>query len=707
VYIFVFWGLLVIVAAGLVGYYSDANSQSYEYQIVSQPMRVDYSDFVNKIETGSLTQVRFRGGYIYGYSALSNNPSVYTRIPKMSYKFVAYLIKKNVRIGVDSNASTWWTLAEPLIHWLVVGTIVLMAVSILRRRRDYFSGLNWISSSVKTVTPPKFTFADVAGANEAKNALEEVVNFLKNPKKFSRLGAKIPKGVLLYGPPGTGKTLLAKCTAGESNASFLYSSGSAFVNLYVGMGARNVRDLFDKARNSAPCVIFIDEVDAIAGSRQGGLAGTGSDEHAHALTELLSQMDGFNNQEDVTIVVIAATNRVDALDPAVLRPGRFDRKIYVGNPDINGRKEILSIYLKKIKADPEIDVTILAKKTQGFSGADLQNFVNEAALRATLNVESSTVKMEDFDGAWLTIALGPKRSLQRTDEQKALTAYHEAGHAIIGALTPGCDPIHTITIVPHGQAAGLVLSLPSEDTMDTKSSLLARIKMALGGRAAEELIFGPDKVTTGAISDFQTVTKIANTMVFQVGMGEEGDVSSYQYHPERFSSIPESVLSSRSEKVREIIKNAYKEALDLLKKERNLLEKVVKHLLERETLTGEEFQIILDGGELPSLEAASPLVEKEGKTELQLDQKGMILDAIDESSGTVKGDSSDVIGAGKANVEKDKGAVSSNADKSRQITDVKPENNSDVQETAQPDSKTKSSTAGKKPKDKPNVDSKE
>ena len=594
IYVFVAWAIAVIGLTLGITYYKKSE-QSSNYNLVTE-IEIDFSEFMASVESKKITEVRFNGGYLYGLAPYTRRSIVYTKVPKMSYRLIQYFLAKGVRIGVENSNRAMLTIAEFILQtamFLIFGFAVLY---LFQRRRNFFGG-GWFASNAKQVDSPGAKFSDVAGVDNAKDALSEVVSFLKSPEKFKRLGATIPRGVLLYGPPGTGKTLLARCTAGESNSAFLYASGASFVNLYVGQGAKNVRELFKLARDKSPAIIFIDEIDALAGKRLGAISGGGSDEHAHALTELLAEMDGFDQGKDCTVVVIAATNRLDVLDDAVLRPGRFDRKIYVGLPDIIGRKKILEIYLQKIKCDKDIDVDTLSKKTRGFSGADIKHIVNEAALYATLDEDRETVNMSDFNHAWNVLQIGPRRHSYRTEERTRLVAYHEAGHAIAGSFTPGSNEIHSITIVPHGDAEGVVIHLLEEEMMPTKEMLIANIIVSLAGRAAEELVFGPDKVTTGACSDFLTATKIADKMVFLFGMGQKNDLIAYP--DQDYHLLSNQMRNERSVMMQEIIKDCSERCMALLKEKRGLLDKLVEYLLERETISGEELQIILRGEELP------------------------------------------------------------------------------------------------------------
>ena len=466
------------------------------------------------------------------------------------------------------------------------------------------------------------------------------------------MGAVVPRGVLLYGPPGTGKTLLARCVAGESNASFIYFVASSAIELYVGMGAKKIRDLFKRARSKSPCIVFIDEIDAVAGKRRSGVGDAGSEEHAQTLTQLLEELDGFEQHPESVVVVIGATNRKDAIDTAALRPGRFDRHIYVGNPDLNGRKQILGVHLKRIKYDPNLDVDFLARRTQGFSGAEVRNLVNEAALVATRNEAKELVDMSDFLLAWDNIIAGPIRSKLVEQESRKLVAYHEIGHALVSLLTDNSKEIDRVTIIPRGSANGMLISLPqaNDDGMYTRVQMLDEITMILGGRAAEFVIFGKDRVTTGASNDFQKATELAHMMVFQWGMQyddeEDGDMTEcnlVSYNPYSYNNIaqqiPQEILNKRGEMVREIVHKCYKRALQFIKDNREQMERMAQYLIERETLTNQELETILAGEELEPLQTNTDKCEAdsaENKTESHVETK-----ATDDSDQSDAENSSD------------------------------------------------------------------
>jgi cell division protease FtsH len=446
----------------------------------------------------------------------------------------------------------------------------------------------------------RVTFDDVAGIDEAKDELEEIVEFLRNPQKFSRLGGKIPKGALLVGPPGTGKTLLARAIAGEAGVPFFTISGSDFVEMFVGVGASRVRDMFEQAKKNAPCIVFIDEIDAVGRSRGVGYGG-GNDEREQTLNQLLVEMDGFEANEG--IIIVAATNRPDVLDPALLRPGRFDRQVQVPNPDIKGREKILGVHARKVPLGPDVDLRIIARGTPGFSGADLANLVNEAALMAA-RVGRRFVTMDDFESAKDKVMMGAeRRSMVMSEDEKKLTAYHEAGHAIVGLNVPQHDPIHKATIIPRGRALGLVLSLPERDQLSvTYTKYRSKIAMAMGGRVAEELIFGKDNVTSGAASDIQQVTRIARAMVTQFGFSDALGHIDYANERESYlgaynapsNTSPETQQKIDAE-VKRLVDEGYATATRILTEKIDDLHRLAQGLLEYETLTGIEIQKVIDG----------------------------------------------------------------------------------------------------------------
>ncbi len=494
-----------------------------------------------------------------------------------------------------------------LLSWLPILAILFIFFMFMRQLQSGSNkALSFGQSRAKQFSEnqSKIRFSDVAGCDEAKSELEEIVEFLKNPKKFTKLGGRIPKGVLLVGPPGTGKTLLAKAIAGEAGVPFFSISGSDFVEMFVGVGASRVRSLFENAKRTAPCLIFIDEIDAVGRHRGAGLGG-GHDEREQTLNQLLVEMDGFEGTEGV--ILIAATNRVDVLDPALLRPGRFDRRVMVSKPDLKGRLEILKVHVRKTPLSPDVDLEIIARGTPGFAGADLENLVNEAALNAA-RYNRDSVSKEDFDTAKDKVSMGsPRKSLVISEEERRHTAYHEAGHAVVGRLTPGNDPIHKVTIIPRGPALGLTMTLPAEDRYSlTKEKAHAMIVFLMGGRVAEELVFS--HFTTGASNDIERATELARKMVTEWGMSE-------QLGPVNFGSKNENIFIGREmttgsalseetsrlidKEIRHIVESNYERARKTLTDNMVVLKTMSEALLERETLEAEDLELIFAGKELP------------------------------------------------------------------------------------------------------------
>jgi cell division protease FtsH len=510
----------------------------------------------------------------------------------------------------------WWGLIVGFLPWLL---IIAFWIFIIRQMQSGGAkAFQFGKSKAKLLSAdtPKVTFENVAGADEAKYELQEIVEFLKDPKRFSRLGGRIPKGALLVGPPGTGKTLLARAVAGEAGRPFFSMSGSDFVEMFVGVGASRVRDLFEQGKAHAPCIIFIDEIDAVGRHRGAGLGG-GHDEREQTLNQLLVEMDGFEANDGV--ILIAATNRPDVLDPALLRPGRFDRQIVVDSPDLKGREGILGVHLQKVPASENVDVTTLARGTPGMSGADLANLVNEGALLAARKGKDK-VYMEDLEEAKDKVMLGAERkSMVLSDAEKRLTAYHEAGHAVVALKLPGLDPVHKVTIIPRGRALGITASVPDEDRHSySKDYLIGRLVMLFGGRVAEEMIFGPEKVTTGAGNDIERATQMARRMVTQFGMSDAiGPMAIGDSEQEVFlgrdlgqrRQVSEQTAQLVDREVKRLLDEAYDLAGAILVDHRQLLESIATALLERETLDREQVEILAGGGALPPIRSAAPPAE--------------------------------------------------------------------------------------------------
>ena len=558
-----------------------------------------FSTFMQNVDRGEVSSVTLDGENIY---VQTNSGDQYTTVQPVGAQITDKLLAANVAVKANpqeqSGLSSFITLFGPIL--LLVGVWIFFMNRMQGGGRGGAMGFGKSKAKLLTEKSTRVTFNDVAGIDEAKEELEEIVEFLRDPQKFTRLGGMIPKGALLVGPPGTGKTLLARAIAGEAGVPFFTISGSDFVEMFVGVGASRVRDMFEQAKKNAPCIVFIDEIDAVGRHRGAGYGG-GNDEREQTLNQLLVEMDGFEANEGV--ILIAATNRPDVLDPALLRPGRFDRQIQVPNPDIKGREKILGVHARKTPLAPDVDLRIIARGTPGFSGADLANLVNEAALMAA-RTGKRFVTMEDFENAKDKVMMGAeRRSMVMTEDEKKLTAYHEGGHAIVGLNVPQHDPIHKATIIPRGRALGLVLSLPERDQLSvTKTKYESKIAMAMGGKVAEELIFGKDNVTSGASSDIQQATRIARAMVTQFGMSEK--LGNIEYVSEQqtyiggqgsqFVAGPEARKQIDAE-VRRLVDEGYETAKRILTEKSVELERLAQGLLEYETLTGREITTVIEG----------------------------------------------------------------------------------------------------------------
>jgi cell division protease FtsH len=565
-----------------------------------------FSDFLAEVESGRVRDVTIQGNTIGGH--FSDGRSFSTYAPE-DPNLVSKLTDHGVRITAAPVDDSMPSLLGVLVSWFPM--LLLIGVWIFFMRQMQSGGgkaMGFGKSRARLLTEKhgRVTFNDVAGIDEAKEELQEVVEFLKNPQKFQQVGGRIPKGVLLVGPPGTGKTLLARAIAGEANVPFFTISGSDFVEMFVGVGASRVRDMFEQAKKHAPCIVFIDEIDAVGRHRGAGLGG-GNDEREQTLNQLLVEMDGFEANEGV--ILIAATNRPDVLDPALLRPGRFDRQVVVPNPDVLGRERILQVHMKKVRVGPDVDARVIARGTPGFSGADLANIVNEAALLAARSGKRM-VSMLDFEAAKDKVMMGAeRRSMVMTEDEKRLTAYHEAGHAIVGYHSAASDPIHKATIIPRGRALGMVMRLPEGDRISvSREKLNADIAVAMGGRVAEELIFGHEKVTAGAASDIEQATKIARHMVTHWGMSDElGPMSYGENQQEVFlghsitqtKHVSESTAQLIDSEIRKIVDEGYSSAWSIISNDLDKLHDLANALLEHETLTGEEIGAVLRGDPMP------------------------------------------------------------------------------------------------------------
>jgi cell division protease FtsH len=558
-----------------------------------------YSHFMEEVHSGSIAEVTIQGPNIFGLTKRGEKFNTYA---PFNPELVKDLLAQNVVVTAKPMEQdfSFWQLIIPWIPFIVMLGLGIYSVRQMQTHGNNVMGLSKSSAKIAEEKKIKIKFDDIAGVDEAKQELMEVVDFLKEPQKFQKLGGKIPRGFLLVGPPGTGKTLLAKAVAGEAGVPFFSIAGSAFVEVFVGVGASRVRDLFAQAKKNSPCIIFIDEIDAVG--RQRGHHFGGSDERDQTLNQMLVEMDGFDSTQ--TVIVVAATNRADVLDHALLRPGRFDRRIVVPLPDAIGREKILAIHMKKVPVHDDVKLGVLARSTPGFSGADLANLVNESALLAARHGRS-TVRMTDFEEAKDKVIMGAaRRSFVLADEEKRLTAYHEAGHAIVSVYTVGSDPIHKATILPRGDAMGMVVSLPETDrTAFTYEGLIARIMMSMGGKIAEELIFGSNKVTTGASADIKAATILARKMVVEFGMSPRlgflyCDIINSSYFSTK--EISESTAQIIDEEVRAILSSCYEGAKSTIIQHKAQLKKLAEALLEKETLSGEEVKYICDSDETKS-----------------------------------------------------------------------------------------------------------
>ncbi len=559
--------------------------------------KLSYSDFIAAVDAGKVNSVIIQGNEIAGKFTDGKEFKSYK---PSDANLSDTLLEKKITVSArpEEEKVSWFSI---FISWFPL--ILLVGVWVFFMRQMQAGGgkaMAFGKSRAKLLTEAqgKITFEDVAGVDEAKEELEEIIQFLKDPKKFTKLGGRIPKGVLLVGPPGTGKTLLARAIAGEAGVPFFSISGSDFVEMFVGVGASRVRDLFVQGKKNAPCIIFIDEIDAVGRHRGAGLGG-GHDEREQTLNQLLVEMDGFESNEGV--ILIAATNRPDVLDPALLRPGRFDRQVVVPRPDVKGREAILKVHTKKTPLAPTVDLAVIARGTPGFSGADLSNVVNEAALLAARK-EKNTVEMQDFDDAKDKVLMGvERRSMVISEEEKKNTAYHEAGHTMVAKLIPGTDPVHKVSIIPRGRALGVTMQLPIEDKHSySKESLLNRIAVLMGGRAAEEIIF--TTMTTGAGNDIERATEIARKMVCEWGMSPKlGPVSFGKKDEQIFlgremathKNYSEATAIEIDEEIRRIVDENYSRVVQLLSANVEVLHRLAKELMDKENLSGEEVDRII------------------------------------------------------------------------------------------------------------------
>ena len=592
---FALWVIIVLLLLALFTLFQNPGQRAASQDI-------SFSQLLNEVDANHVHDVVIQGPEIHG--TFTNGSSFQTYAPN-DPTLVKRLYDGKVQITAKPPGDNVPWFVSLLVSWLPF--IALIGVWIfLSRQMQGGAGkaMGFGKSRAKMLTEAhgRVTFEDVAGVDEAKQDLQEIVEFLRDPGKYQRLGGRIPRGVLLVGPPGTGKTLIARAVAGEANVPFFTISGSDFVEMFVGVGASRVRDMFEQAKKNAPCIIFIDEIDAVGRHRGAGLGG-GNDEREQTLNQLLVEMDGFEANEGV--ILIAATNRPDVLDPALLRPGRFDRQVVVPNPDVVGREQILKVHVRKVPLAPDINLKTIARGTPGFSGADLMNLVNEAALTAARR-NKRMVTQAEFEEAKDKVMMGAERkSLVMTEEEKLLTAYHEGGHAIVGLNVVATDPIHKATIIPRGRALGMVMQLPERDKLSMSlEQMTSRLAIMMGGRVAEELVFGREKVTSGAASDIEQATRLARMMVTRWGLSEElGTVSYGENQDEVFLGMSVSRTQNASEatvqkidsEIKRLVEEGYQHATKILTEKRADLEALAKGLLEYETLTGDEIQDLLKG----------------------------------------------------------------------------------------------------------------
>ncbi|MBT5969112.1 MAG: ATP-dependent metallopeptidase FtsH/Yme1/Tma family protein [Nitrospina sp.] len=589
------------------------------FNIFNQPLNsqseVIFSEFMNEVESGKITEVTIQGDLISG--TYLDGRSFQTMTPSKDQDLIRILREKGVRIVVVAPEQTSWYM-NILISWFPM--ILLLGIWIFFMRQMQAGGgkaMSFGKSKARLMNEDKnkVTFKDVAGVDEAKEELREIIEFLREPQKFNKLGGKIPKGVLLIGPPGTGKTLLAKAIAGEASVPFFSISGSDFVEMFVGVGASRVRDLFEQGKKNSPCIVFIDEIDAVGRHRGSGMGG-GHDEREQTLNQLLVEMDGFENNEGV--ILIAATNRPDVLDPALLRPGRFDRQVTVDRPDVKGREGVLKVHTATVPLTENVDLKTIARGTPGFTGADLANLVNEAALLAARD-DKKCVSNDDFESAKDKVLMGvERRSMVISEKEKKTTAYHEAGHALVAFKLPGTDPLHKVTIIPRGRALGVTMQLP-EDEKHTypKSYLYNNLAIFMGGRVAEEICL--EQMTTGAGNDIERATEMARQMVCEWGMSEKMGPLTYGSKEQQVflgmdtkqKHFSEETANSIDQEVRALVMGGYEKAREILTDHRDSLEKMAIALLDRETLTGLEIKEIIEG-KIPPEDGIKTKVETEG-----------------------------------------------------------------------------------------------
>ncbi len=642
-----FYLLIIMVAISIIDYYSTKSVAKQE---------VDYTEFLQKVEQSEVSKVTLvnntiRGTLTDGTEFMTITPSQPNGDPKLLERLQA----KNVEIRAENPPEPpWWS----AVISSVLPILLLVGLWFFFMQQTQGGGGRGVMSFGKSRArvsigdKSKVMFSDVAGADEAKQELEEVVEFLKQPKKYNDLGARIPKGVLLFGPPGTGKTLLAKAVAGEAGVPFFSISGSDFVEMFVGVGASRVRDLFEQAKRNAPCIVFIDEIDAVGRQRGAGVGG-GHDEREQTLNQLLVEMDGFAANEG--IIIIAATNRPDILDPALLRPGRFDRQIVVDKPDVRGRLAILKVHTKGKPVAENADLDILARRTPGFTGADLSNLVNEAALLAARR-NKKKIFMQELEESIERVMAGPERkSHVMSDDEKRLTAYHEGGHTLVGMMLKHADPVHKVTIIPRGRAGGYTLMLPKEDrSYATRSELMDRLKVAMGGRVAEEIVL--KEISTGASQDIQQASRVVRSMIMQYGMSDVlgpiayGESQEHQVFLGRDlnqqRNYSEEVACEIDKEVRRYMEEAYEECRRILTEHRDKLELIANSLMERETLSAKQLEELLATGKI-----AEPLLERGEDDNTPNPSNGGEKKPLNEENGPKEGDPAEIGNASAESVK--------------------------------------------------------
>ncbi|MGH9484217.1 MAG: ATP-dependent zinc metalloprotease FtsH, partial [Terriglobales bacterium] len=601
----VLWVVLIAAALVLWQMVKMGGTAGHEQQI-------NFTQFMTQANSGNIASVTINGQDVHGKVHSPKGETFHAVIPASYPDVFKVLQDKGVSVNVKNQASSGW-MAELLIDGIPLLLILALWIWMMRQMQSGGNkALSFGKSRAKLLSTQqkKVTFKDVAGVTEAKEELREIIDFLKEPQKFQKLGGRIPKGVLLVGPPGTGKTLLARAIAGEANVPFFSISGSDFVEMFVGVGASRVRDLFEQGKKNAPCIVFIDEIDAVGRHRGAGLGG-GHDEREQTLNQLLVEMDGFESNEGV--ILVASTNRPDVLDPALLRPGRFDRRIVVGRPDLRGREEILRVHARKIPLAENVDLGVLARGTPGFTGADLANLLNESALSAA-RYNRKTVNMSDLESAKDKVLMGAeRRSMVITDEEKKNTAYHEAGHTLVAAMVPNSDPLHKVTIIPRGMAMGVTMQLPTDDKHTySRDYLEARLAVMMGGRIAEELIM--QQMTTGAGNDIEQATDLARKMVCEWGMSELGPLTFGKKEEQIFlgreisqhRDFSEDTAIRIDQEVRRLVMEGYDSARKVLTENVDMLHKLAQALIERESLDASEIRMVLAGQTLPPVEAPPP-----------------------------------------------------------------------------------------------------